>query len=79
MNVKTLETYVKELKPSTKAKIIGILGSMVLSVFVGGAALLLAATPMAPLVPSLETGLLEESTILGPSIASWITNAITYG
>jgi len=49
-------------------------------IVIAAGALTLSATPMAPLVPSIETGILEESVILGPSIAAWFRNAmLLYG
>lgn len=75
-----INTQVTPIKQNTKIGIIATLGTMLGLLTTAGIGLALTATPFAPLVPSLETGLLEESTILAPSVYYALQNlAKMYG
>lgn len=42
-----------------------------------GTGLIALEVPMVPMIASLETGMLEESTIMAPSLGQWFTNIMS--
>jgi len=79
MNEEQLKIYHSELSPELRGGIVGILVTMTLMIISAGVGLALAATPAAPLVPSIETGLMSESVIIGESAGALATNLIIMG
>lgn len=61
------------IDPKYSQTLLIAVGVVVTALF-AGLAILGAGIPAVPLVASLETGLLEESVLLGPSFAGWSSN-----